>query len=182
MVGLFLTGFLAMSAFVTIYNYLGFRLLRPPFSLSQGQSGMVFLAYLFGIVASPLAGRVSSRVGRAPALMAGPVLGLAGVGLTLLASLPAIVAGLSLVTVGFFVSHSVASAWVGARAAVDKGHAASLYLLAYYVGSSVMGSVGGWVWSRGGWPGVAGFTAGLLGVCMLIATLLALHPRLRTTP
>ncbi len=179
MVGLYLIGFLAMSAFVTIYNYLGFRLLRPPFSLTQGQSGAVFLVYLFGIAASPLAGRVSARIGRGPVLVAGPVLGLAGVGLTLLASLPAIIAGLSLVTIGFFVSHSVASAWVGARAVLDRGHAASLYLLAYYCGSSVMGSVGGWVWSRGGWPAVAGFTGGLLGAGVLTAALLALSARRR---
>ncbi len=177
--GLFLIGFLAMSAFVTIYNYLGFRLLRPPFSLSQRQSGAVFLVYLFGIAASPPAGRVSARIGRGPVLVAGPVLGLAGVGLTLLASLPAIIAGLSLVTIGFFVSHSVASASVGARAVVDRGHAASLYLLAYYCGSSVMGSVGGWVWSRDGWPGVAGFTGGLLGAGVLTAVLLALSARRR---
>lgn len=171
--GLFLTGFLAMSAFVTIYNYLGFRLLRPPFSLSQGASGAVFMVYLFGILASPLAGRISTRVGRGPVLVAGPVLGLAGIALTLLASLPAVMAGLALVTIGFFVSHSVASASVGHRATTDKGHAASLYLLAYYLGSSVMGSIGGWFWSRDGWPGVAVFAAALLGTGLATALLLA---------
>ncbi len=179
MVGLYLIGSLAMSVFVTIYNYLGSRLLRPPFSLSQGQSGAVLLVYLFGIAASPLAGRVSARIGRGPVLVAGPVLGLAGVGLTLLASLPAIIAGLSLPTIGFFVSHSVVSAWVGARAVVDRGHAASLYLLAYYCGSGVMGSVGSWVWSRDGWPGVAGFTGALLGAGVFTAALLALSARRR---
>ena len=170
--GLFLTGCLAMGAFVTIYNYLGFRLLRPPFSLGQGAAGAVFMVYLFGIMASPLAGRISIRLGRGPVLIAGQSCSLLGVALTLLPSLAATVAGLALVTTGFFVSHAVASAWVGSRAATDKGHAASLYLLAYYLGSSVMGSVGGWFWGRGHWPGVAGFTAALLVVGLVVALLL----------
>ena len=177
---LFLVGFLAMSAFVTVYNYLGFRLLRLPFSLTQGQSGAVFLVYLVGIAASPLAGRLSTRFGRGPVLVAGSALGLGGILLTLPPSLPAVIAGLSLVTAGFFVSHSVASAWVGSRAAADKGHAASLYLLSYYAGSSVMGSVGGAAWSRGGWPAVAGFTGILLGGVLLIALGLVLRRRPRT--
>ena len=163
---LFLTGFLAMSAFVSTYNYLGFRLARPPFSLGQAGSGAVFLVYLFGIVASPIAGRLSARFGPGPVLISGPCFGLAGLALTLLPSLPAVMAGLALVTIGFFVSHSVASAWVGSRATRDRGHAAALYLLAYYVGSSIMGTVGGWFWSRGAWPGVAWFGATLLAIAL----------------
>ncbi len=180
--GLFLAGFLAMGAFVTIYNYLGFRLLRPPFSLSPGASGAVFLVYLFGILASPAAGRISARAGRGPVLAAGAAFGLIGVALTLPGSLAAVMAGLALVTIGFFVSHSVASAWVGHRAIQDKGHAASLYLLAYYLGSSVMGSVGGWFWSEGGWPGVAGFTALLLAALLTTALLLGAAARSRLRP
>lgn len=172
--GLFLTGFLAMSAFVTVYNYLGFRLLQPPFSLTQGESGAVFMVYLFGIIASPLAGRLSARFGRGPVLTAGPVMGLTGLGLTLSGSLVATLCGLALITIGFFVSHSIASGWVGHRATIDKGHAASLYLLAYYLGSSFMGSAGGWFWSVGGWNGVAGFAAVLLGAGLLTALMLGL--------
>jgi YNFM family putative membrane transporter len=161
-----------MSAFVTIYNYLGFRLRQPPFSLSQGEAGAVFMVYLFGILASPLAGRISARFGRGPVLIAGQCCGLGGVALTLLPFLATTMAGLALITIGFFVSHAIASAWVGQRAVVDKGHAASLYLLAYYLGSSVMGSVGGWFWSRGHWPAVAGFTTVLLGAGLVTALLL----------
>ena len=50
-----------------------------------------------------------------------------------------------------------------------RGHAASLYLLAYYLGSSVMGSAGGWFWSAFGWAGVAAFTAAQFGAAFLLA-------------
>ncbi len=76
-------------------------------------------------------------------------------------------------TFGFFGAHSVASGWVGLQAKSGKAQASSLYLFAYYLGSSVVGSLGGFFWKHGGWPGVAGMT----GTLILIA--LALGARLR---
>lgn len=176
MCALFAIGFLAMSVFVTSYNYLGFRLLRPPFSLGQAASGAVFAVYPVGIVVSPIAGRLSGRFGPGPVLLSGPCFGLAGLALALLPSLPAVMAGLALVTIGFFVSHSVASAWVGSRATRDRGHASALYLLFYYVGSSIMGTLGGWFWSRAAWPGVTAYCAALLLLALLTALVLMLRP------
>ncbi|MGO7601954.1 MFS transporter, partial [Rhizobium ruizarguesonis] len=68
----------------------------------------------------------------------------AGSALTLFASLPATILGISVLTTGFFRSHSIASGLVGELAHGTKGHASSLYMRAYYVGSSLMGSAGGW--------------------------------------
>lgn len=158
---LFLCGFLMMGAFVTVYNYAGFRLMAAPYGLSQAAISMVFLVYLFGIVASSSAGVLADKLGRSPVMTAGIVIAAAGLGLTLLSSLVGIIAGIVALTVGLFIAHSVASGWVGRRARSHKGHASSLYLLAYYLGSSVMGSVGGWFWAEGGWPAVATFAAAL---------------------
>ena len=56
--------FLVMGASVTTYNYIGFRLAAPPFSLSQASIGLVFVIYLVGAVASPTAGELAERFGR----------------------------------------------------------------------------------------------------------------------
>lgn len=154
---LFLTGFLAMSAFVTVYNYASFRLAAEPYNLDETQIGLIFFAYVFGVVASPLAGSWAGRIGRGPTLVIGAATGAAGLTLTLLTPLIIIVAGVCLVTIGFFVIHSVASSSVGRLAGGNKEHAASLYLLAYYAGSSVMGSFGGLVWRQGGWAAVVAY-------------------------
>lgn len=154
---LFLTGFLAMSAFVTVYNYAGFRLAAPPYGLDEAQIGLIFFAYVFGVVASPTAGMWALRIGRGPMLVIGAATGAAGLALTLLAPLLLIVAGVCLVTIGFFVIHSVASGAVSQLALRNTGHATSLYLLAYYAGSSVMGSFGGAVWRQGGWTAVVAY-------------------------
>ena len=54
---LYALGFLVMGAFVTTYNYIGFRLAAPPFSLSQASIGFVFVIYLVGAVVSPVGRR-----------------------------------------------------------------------------------------------------------------------------
>jgi MFS transporter, YNFM family, putative membrane transport protein len=162
---LFVEGFLLMGGFVTVYNYVGYHLLAPPFSLSQAEIGLVFIVYLCGIVSATAAGNVSRRWGRPAVLPAGILLMLLGMLLTLTGVLWLIVLGIALLTAGFFAGHAIASAWIGARASSGKAQASSLYMFAYYLGSSVLGSLGGVFWVRGGWAMVVAMTC----VLMLIA-------------
>ena len=164
---LFLIAFGLMGVFVSVYNYAGFLLSAAPYNMSQLQISHIFYAYLFGMVASPLAGGLADKLGRGPVLIAGALLMAAGVALTLLQPLAIIVTGIVLLTAGFFVAHSVASGWVGRLAMQSKGHASSLYLWGYYMGSSVLGAGAGWFWSRWGWSGVG--SVALLVLAMVIA-------------
>ena len=173
---LFAEGGLMMGAFVTVYNYVGFRLLAPPFSLSQTAVGVIFAVYLFGVVSSACVGAVAGRIGRARVLPVTVGLMLAGIGLTLSGRLVPIVLGIAVLTVGFFGGHSIASATVGARAAQGKAQASSLYLFSYYAGSSLVGTLGGLCWNAAGWPGVAAMTGGLVVLAFLIAIRLARLP------
>ncbi len=166
---LFAIGALAMGCFVTVYNYAGFRLVAAPYYLGQGAISLIFTVYLFGIAASSLAGGMADKYGRGPVMAVGLVVALAGVALTLAGSIYAVIGGIIVLTSGFFMAHSVASGWVGRMATQSKGHAASLYLLSYYLGSSVMGSIGGWFWAHGGWLAVAGFAGALLVIALLVS-------------
>src|ERR1700712_4156136 len=80
---LYLVGMLAMGAFVSVYNYIAFRLLAPPYSLDQATIGLIFLSYLFGTFASFCGGPLVSRIGRPRALQLGAGLMLTGLLLTL---------------------------------------------------------------------------------------------------
>lgn len=162
-------GFLMTSVFVTLFNYVIFRLSGPPHFLSQTVISLIFLAYSFGMASSSVAGGLADRFGRRPLLIAGFLIMLAGIGLTLVDSLGLIVGGVVLVTTGFFIAHSVASGSIGPLAGASKGHAASLYLLFYYMGSSIVGSVGGWFWQHGGWGAVAALTGALALFGMILA-------------
>jgi len=168
--------FVLMSAFATVYNYLGYRLLAPPFELSQTLVGLVFLTYLTGTACAPLAGGLGDRVGRRAVLWTTVLLGLAAVLLTLSDTLWLVLLGLALFTVSFFSAHTTASGWVGGRATTGRAQASALYLLTYYAGASIGGWVGGLVFERGGWPGV------VLYVVALLLTALALALVLRRTP
>jgi YNFM family putative membrane transporter len=169
LLSLFTLGFLLMGGFVTIYNYAGFRLLAPPYSLSQSVISAIFTVYVVGIFASALFGRLADRHGRGAMLCLGVATMLGGTLLTLSAMLPLVVGGVVLATFGFFAAHSVASGWVGQLARGHKAQAASLYLLAYYLGSSVLGSLGGKCWEVGGWNGVAGLIGTLLVLGLALA-------------
>lgn len=166
---LFMLAFLFMGVFVAVYNYTGFRLSGPEFGLDQTRIGMIFLSYILGMIASPVAGMASTRFGRARVLKTGLTIMILGLLLTLLHSLVAVILGIAMITVGFFTSHSLASAWVGSLGANRKGHAAALYLLSYYLGSSILGSVAGHFWQSGGWSGIAAFGGAAILIALWIA-------------
>src|SRR5260221_2954333 len=154
---LFVIGFLLMGSFAAMYNYLGYRLTEPPYALSQTASSAVFLMYLIGIASSTWMGQLADRIGRRKILWIGITAALAGMLVMLADRLALGVAGLAIVTVGFFGAHSVASSWVARRAPHAKAQASAVYLCARYAGQRVIGSVRGLAWSHGGWGGGAAF-------------------------
>jgi YNFM family putative membrane transporter len=147
--------------------------MAPRYGLSQSQIALIFSAYLFGIASSPIAGALADRFGRAPVLIGGVLTMSLGEVLTLQESLPGIFCGISILTIGFFSAHTVASGWVGLWAGSNKGHAAAMYLLAYYFGSSALGTCGGWFWEVGGWSMVVEFALTLLVIALFVAMRLA---------
>ncbi|GJE18109.1 MFS transporter [Methylobacterium marchantiae] len=175
---LFAEAFLLMGGFVSVYNYVGFRLLDPPYNLSQTAIGAIFVVYLAGTFSSAATGEIASRFGRRKVLWLAILLGLAGILMTLSERLPLIIAGIVVVTVSFFGAHSVASSWIGRRALRDRAQASSIYLCMYYLGSSVLGTAGGWFFAHSGWAGVVAFFGGLYGVALGIALHLSRLPPL----
>jgi YNFM family putative membrane transporter len=174
---LYSEGFLLMGSFVTVYNYVSFHLLAPPYSLSQSAVGAIFLFYIVGSFSSTWFGHLAGRLGRRRVFWM-PVLALlGGVALTAATPLICIILGIGVVTVGYFGAHSVASSWVSRRGGAARAQAAAFYLFFLYVGSSILGSAGGAAWSRAGWPGVALFTGVLVMAALLIALrLIAVKP------
>ena len=168
---LFASAFLLMGSFVTLYNYAGFRLALPPFSLSHSAIAAIFVVYLLGSVSSAFAGGLAQRLGRRTVYWATVLTMAVGVALTAIPSTPVIILGLAIATIGYFAAHGIASAWVARRAVVGRAQASAIYLFAYYLGSSVLGTIGGYAWVAWGWSGVMLVSGG----AMLLALLVALH-------
>ncbi|MBQ1559116.1 MAG: MFS transporter [Pseudomonas sp.] len=161
---LFALGFLLMGGFVALFNYVGFRLAGAPFNLSATVIGLLFTVYLLGILSAGWAGRLVPRFGARQVLHGGIGLMLLGVALCATPWLSAAVVGLALFTLGFFAAHAVASGQVGIHAQGAKAQASALYLCAYYLGSSLVGYVGGYVWEHAGWLALLGVLAALFVV------------------
>ncbi len=166
---LFVEGFLLLGAFVTVYNYLGYRLLAAPYNLSQAVVGLIFGIYLVGTFSSAWMGHLAGKLGRRKVLWTAFALMLAGVALTMMRPLPLIMLGIVAVTFGFFGGHSIVSSWVGRRAGMAKAQASSVYLFCYYMGSSIAGASGGLFYASHGWNGVALFVGALVLAGLLIA-------------
>ncbi|MFT7870986.1 MULTISPECIES: MFS transporter [Amycolatopsis] len=143
---------LAMGSFVALYNAAGFRLTGSPLDLSPAVASLVFLAYATGSVSSAAAGRLVARVGRRRALIGALLLTATGAALTLPDSLPLVIAGFLVLTCAFFAAHAVANGWAAADAPeTARGQVGGMYTATYYLGSSVGGAAGAWVYGHAGW-------------------------------
>ncbi|MDA0562845.1 MFS transporter [Streptomonospora sp. S1-112] len=172
LLALYAQGLFLMGAFVSVYNYLGFRMTGPPFDLPPAPVALLFTAYLAGTASSAFVGRVVERAGRHAVLLAGVgAMALAAAAL-LLPALAAVIAALLLFTFAFFSAHATASAWVGQRATTARAQAAALYTLAYYLGSSAFGWLGGVAYDHLGWGGVVGYVGALCAAAALAGTAL----------
>ena len=173
---LFLEAFLLMGAFVTLFNYIGYRLLAEPYHMSQALVGLLSIVYLSGIYSSAQIGALADKLGRRRVFWGTILLMFSGMLLTLFSAVPLIIVDMLVFTFGFFGAHSVASSWIGRRALKAKGQASSLYLFSYYAGSSVAGTAGGVAWHYAGWNGIGVFIGSLLVVALGVALYLSKLP------
>lgn len=165
----FVIGFLILFAFIGTFTYVNFVLVAPPVNLSRMSLGFVHFVFLPAIFTTPLAGRLVARLGTRPALWIGFGLAVAGLPLLLLPSLPAILAGMTLIGAGTFFAQATATGFVGRAAGSDRGAASGIYLACYFFGGISGSIVLGQLFVRQGWGAcVAG-----IAVALLIAAWLA---------
>ncbi|MDH6110868.1 YNFM family putative membrane transporter [Kitasatospora sp. MAP12-15] len=175
---LYALGMLFMAVFGAVYNTVGFRLVAAPFHLPQSMAASIFVVYLVGTASSAGAGRLAARLGRRGALYVAIGLTAGGLLLSLADSLLGALLGLVLITAGFFVGHATASSSVGRTATHGRAQASALYLIAYYLGNSLGGTLGADAYHSVGWPGSA--TVGL--AAMALAAAVTLYATWRATP
>lgn len=173
-------GFASMAVFVGIYNAVSLRLEAEPFSMTPEQAAVLYLAYPAGLLAPAVSRRLADRTGRPAAVILGIAGMTAGAALTTPDAVLPILLGLGLMTFAFFAAHSVCSGWAvdGAhRHGMDTARASSLYLIFYYAGSSVSGTLSTQIWSASGWGGVLALTGLWIGLGLACALLLARQTR-----
>jgi YNFM family putative membrane transporter len=174
LVAIYAVGFGVLFTFVATFTYVNFHLAAAPYRLSPSGLGAIFAVYLMGSLVAPLTGRGVARFGRRRLVVGLIVFWGAGLALTLLPSLGAIVAGLALGVGCGFVCQAVATGFVALSAPTGRSSAIGLYATCYYLGGSAGGVLPALAWNAAGWPGCVAL---LLGVLLLLAIVVELSWR-----
>lgn len=166
--------------FLTIFSYSPYRLEGPPFHLSPTVASLLYLVYILGALASPIAGNISDHVGRRPTIQVSLVITFIGLACTLIDSLPLTMLGLAIVCVGSLMAHVVANASVSETAnplgAQARATALSLYTLGFYIGGGLGSFVPGLALVGFGWHGVVALCAIAVVAAFFCSLATSTHP------
>jgi predicted MFS family arabinose efflux permease len=146
-------GFNVLFCMAGAFTYVNFYLADKPFFLGPVALGSIFGVYLIGAVITPVAGYLLDRIGHRWALVGAVGISAAGMLLTLIRNVPAVVCGLTLESSGVFACQSASSSHVGKAAHESRSSAAGLYVAIYYLGGFVGSILPGFLWQQAGWPG-----------------------------
>lgn len=147
--------------FVSVFSYVTFRLIEPPFDYGTATVSLLFALWVMG-AAGPFAGRLADRIGWRRVSLLGVLLAATGVLLTLPDQIVTVVPGLGMVVLGMFSGVTAAQLGVTEAGDADRGTASAVYFTFYYVAGAVAGFVPGLAWQRWDWTGVA-----VLVLCVL---------------
>jgi MFS transporter, YNFM family, putative membrane transport protein len=164
-------GFCVLFSMLATFTYVNFYLAAPPFGWSTTRLGLLFIVYLAGAAAAPIAGRWIDRVGHRLTIVVAFGGGVLGILLTLLRSGPPILLGLALCCSGVFIAQSASTSYIGTVTQEARAAAVGLYVLFYYVGGSFGAAVPGQFWNRGGWPACVALIAAVQILIILTAAL-----------
>jgi len=159
-------------SFMAITTFVTYHLAQAPFGLNEAELGSLFLVLLLAVVASPLAGYYSDKLGRVKVLFLALISLVVGILLTLSSSLELILVGMGLVTIGMFSVQSVTPTYLGDLVPNDRATVAVLYQTFFYMGGALGTLLPVLAWGHGGYTGVIFLCLGLVGLGLLPFTIL----------
>ncbi len=166
----FAVGFNVLFSLVGVFTWITFHLSAEPFRLSTAALSSLFFVYLVGLVVTPAAGYLITRVGLRAGIGGAITCSMLGVLLTLAPSLPAVIAGLTLLSTGVFIAQTASQSHLRMASPPEvRVTAAGLYLTCYYLGGTAAGVIPGFFWNLGKWPACVAFIVAMQGAALAIA-------------
>jgi YNFM family putative membrane transporter len=170
LVATFAVGFNVLFSLVGVFTWITFHLSAAPFNLSTTALSSLFFVYLIGLVVTPGAGYLITKVGLRAGIAGALCCSMTGVLLTLAPSLAVVILGLAMLSTGVFIAQTASQSHL--RVAAPPGTrvtAAGLYLTCYYLGGTAAGVVPGAFWALGKWPACVGFIVAMQAAALAIA-------------
>ena len=150
LVPFYIIGSLMLGIFVSLYNYLGFYLVKEPFNFSPNLIHYIYLMYLFGIFGSVATAKLTYYFNPVQVLKTTILISIPGIGLMYITDFWIVTLGFAILTFDFFVIHVICNRIVSEYNVMKRSVTISIYLLAYYLGSSFWGSATGIVFRQMG--------------------------------
>lgn len=170
LVATFAVGFNVLFSLVGVFTWITFYLSAAPFFLSITALSSLFFVYLIGLVITPAAGYLITRIGLRAGIGGAIVSSMIGVALTLVPSLTVVILGLAALSSGVFIAQTASQSHL--RIASPPGArvtAAGIYFACYYLGGTAAGVIPGAFWAMGKWPACVAFILAMQAIGLLIA-------------
>jgi len=94
-------GFIIMGSFITLYNYIGYRLLEAPYNFSKTKIGLLAFIFLAGTYSASKAGFLALKYNYSDILFIAICLMFIGIAITFFSPILLILLGMVIMTVGF---------------------------------------------------------------------------------
>ncbi len=147
----YLIGSLMLGIFVSLYNYLGFYLVKEPFNFPDYLIHYIYFMYIFGVFGSIATAKLTARYNHFKIQKTIVLSSVAALLLLYVNNFWIVTLGLAIFTFNFFVVHVICNRVVSDYNLQKRSVTISIYLLFYYMGSSVWGSATGVVLDNFGW-------------------------------
>lgn len=170
LVATFAVGFNVLFSLVGVFTWITFYLSAAPFHLSTAALSYLFFVYLVGLVVTPAAGYLITRVGLRAGIGGAIACSITGVLLTLAHHLPIVILGLAMLSSGVFIAQTASQSHL--RVASPPGArvtAAGIYMTCYYLGGTAAGVIPGAFWALGKWPACVAFIVAMQLIALTIA-------------
>lgn len=162
------SGFLGacvLFSLVGCFTFINLHLSESPYLLTPADLANIFSIYLIGMVITPLSTRVVIRFGMTSTILLAILVSITGLLMTLFMPLGVVIAGLTLMSSGVFITQSATISYLTSHVSEGRSLASGLYYMGYYGG----GFIGAWAcalaYAQGKWL----WTVGLILVVQLIA-------------
>jgi YNFM family putative membrane transporter len=162
--------------FVGTSTFVSFRLAAEPFGYDTVEISLLYVLWVLGGV-GPFAGRVADRIGWERLLLVALLTAMASIALSLPDALPAVVAGLGLLTVAMFSGVTAAQFGVASATARIAGRASGLYFTSYYVAGGLGAFLPGFACEAWGWTRVTAVAGAVLATAATVSCALPLRDR-----
>ena len=165
------TGGAVLFSLVGCFTYANFYLAAAPFHLNSAQLGSIFMVYLLGAVVTPFSGKFLDHFGFRPTALVYCAMMICGLLLTLVQSLPVVIAGLAIFSSGVFIAQAAATVQTGAIAGRARSSAAGLYVTIYYLGGAAGATLTDWFWQQWKWTGCVAILGSIAALSLGLAYL-----------